>query len=114
MAWQEYRYQAQVVRIIDGDTVEVCVDLGFKLRYYVHVRLAHVNAPELSTMAGRDARTELIEHLGPLPVDVKIQTYKSGTDRYGRWLADIFYGGESLSAWLLASDLATPYEGGAR
>lgn len=43
-----YRYAADVLRVIDGDTLEVRVDLGFSVYVAERIRLRGVNAPELN------------------------------------------------------------------
>lgn len=46
MRFTPYVYNITEYRVIDGDTIEVGVDLGFRLRYMINVRLDGVNAPE--------------------------------------------------------------------
>ena len=41
-----YSYTAEVVRVVDGDTVELAVDCGFRLTFKDRFRLAFINAPE--------------------------------------------------------------------
>lgn len=54
-----YRYRAQPLRTIDGDTVVVLVDTGFYGRQEVHVRLEGYNAPEVHEDGGRAATLRL-------------------------------------------------------
>jgi micrococcal nuclease len=86
-----YTYKANVLRVVDGDTVIVDIDLGFGvwLRGQT-IRLAKINAPELrgaSLEAGRDSKT----YLSKLVLDkrVMIRTEKDRKEKYGRWLAVI-------------------------
>lgn len=86
-----YTYKADVIRIIDGDTVIVDIDLGFGvwLRGQT-IRLAKINAPELkgeSLETGRDSKT----YLSKLVLDkrVTIRTEKDSKEKYGRWLGFI-------------------------
>ena len=44
-----YQYSATVNRVIDGDTIEVTVDLGFSLSWVTPVRLFGINAPEMNS-----------------------------------------------------------------
>lgn len=44
-----YRYSVEVVRVIDGDTVDVIIDLGFEVFVKERVRLAGIDAPEVRT-----------------------------------------------------------------
>lgn len=67
-----YVYRATVNRVIDGDTIEVTVDLGFCASLRQTVRLYGINAPELhgaSFHAGRDARDYLS---GLLPTGTQV------------------------------------------
>jgi len=41
-----YTYKADVIRVIDGDTYEVCIDLGFNLSYICRIRLKGIDTPE--------------------------------------------------------------------
>lgn len=47
MQFTPYVYKLDDVRVIDGDTFGVIVDLGFRLAFHVNVRLADVNTPEI-------------------------------------------------------------------
>jgi len=51
-----YDYQAQVLNVHDGDTLRLRTDLGFYIRFDQTVRLAGLNAPELSTPEGKAAQ----------------------------------------------------------
>ncbi|CAB5237930.1 hypothetical protein UFOVP142_21 [uncultured Caudovirales phage] len=57
-----YTYFAKAIRVIDGDTAVLDVDLGFQVHYACHVRFMHYNAPELhgpNPDAGAKAKGEL-------------------------------------------------------
>lgn len=108
-----YTYNASVLRIIDGDTLEVVVDVGFRMATRLPLRLAHVDAPEHNTKRGQDAIAFVAGWLGPLPAAVQVHTYKPA-DKYGRYLADVLLAGSSLADALLTAGLAVPYEGGTK
>lgn len=83
-----YEYNAQVVRVIDGDTVEIDIDLGFKMTYKkAHMRLSGMNAPEMNTSAGKSSKARLIELCEMKP---KTVVQSKGFDKYGRVLGVIF------------------------
>ena len=44
-----YKYRAKLRRVVDGDTVDVTVDLGFSIKYDCRIRLKGINAPESRT-----------------------------------------------------------------
>src|SRR5215467_12872572 len=83
-----YQYNATMVRVIDGDTAILQVDLGFHLTATIDFRLLGINAPEMkgsTRPAGLAAKAEL-ERLCAQGA-LRISTEKS--DKYGRWLASI-------------------------
>jgi len=82
-----YTYPATVTRVVDGDTLDARIDVGFGIRLSDRLRLKGVNAPELKTPAGRKAREFLKDRLDRCPVII-VRTSKAGM--YGRWLADVF------------------------
>ncbi len=85
---QLHTYKAYLDRVVDGDTVHVTLDLGFKIQHKEILRLAKINAPELSTVAGKKSFDELKKILQ----DVKFLIVKTNkTDIYGRYVADIFF-----------------------
>ncbi len=83
-----YEYAANLVRVVDGDTVILDVSLGFNtwLRS-VRFRLARINAPELSTPAGQEAKAWLA---GLNFSALRIKSTKQ--DDYGRWIAELYLG----------------------
>lgn len=106
-------YSAQITRIIDADTFEVEVDLGFRVVAELPLRLAHVDAPERYTVEGKFATSFVESILGELPCTVVVRTFKP-TDKYGRYLADVFVGDVNLAAALINNGHGVPYEGGSR
>lgn len=92
-----YDYRAEVVRVIDGDTIDFDVDLGFHLSARIRVRLLGVNAPEIrgeQKEAGREIAAR-VRHWCELNPVVILCTVKTG--KYGRWLGNISVGTESLN-----------------
>lgn len=109
-----YAYRALVLRVIDGDTYDVAVDVGFRMTTTLPLRLAHVDAPEHGTTSGTAATSYVSGLLGALPAPVVVRTIKPA-DKYGRYLAEVFTAtGKSVAAELLAVGLAKPYEGGTK
>jgi len=82
-----YLYAIKDARVIDGDTLEVLVDLGFHSFALQRVRLAQIDAPESQTPKGRAARNFLVTALADANTLV-IQTRKS--DLHGRYVASVF------------------------
>lgn len=42
-----YEYKADLDRVVDGDTIDVTIDVGFKITTHQRIRLAHINVPEI-------------------------------------------------------------------
>ncbi len=109
---------ARIVRIIDGDTLEVEAHPwpGHSVR--VSVRLRGIDTPERRSQcadqraAARLARNELERLVRDFPTVELINV--SGGKYYGRVLADMKAGTRDVAAAMLASGLARPYDGGKR
>lgn len=82
-----YLYRATITGVVDGDTIDVDIDLGFEVTRHARLRLAHVDAPDLQTEEGRAARDYLHRSLH------KAQTAAIVTDRldlHGRYVVHLF------------------------
>lgn len=85
---------ATVLRVVDGDTLMLHLDLGWHISYEARCRLIGVNAPELDTDAGVAARLWVIDRLGKARV-YGIDTHEPVTlvshalDKYGRPLGQV-------------------------
>ena len=107
-----YEYTAAVERWIDGDTVELTVDLGFHMTVRDHFRLFGIDTPERGRPGAAEAKARAAE-LAPVDSLVIITTTKA--DKYGRWIADLVTPtGLNVSGVLLAEKLAKPYFGGTK
>jgi endonuclease YncB( thermonuclease family) len=121
----EWRWDATVIRWVDGDTVwltvwrEDRIDAGFRSRTFVRhehdlcFRVYGIDTPEDSKGKPAHARAAL---LAPEGTAVTAVTFKPlPEDKYGRWLADIVTpAGLSVSAELLTEGFAVPYFGGTK
>lgn len=83
-----HTYKAYLNRVVDGDTLHVTLDLGFGIEHREILRLAKINAPEMTTPEGRKSADALKEILKGVPFLV-LRTNK--TDIYGRYVADVFF-----------------------
>lgn len=94
---------ARVIRVIDGDTLECDLDLGWKITYRAKVRVTHVNCPELPTQAGIAARGFTIAYLGfragTAPPEVTV--ISKSLDKFGRVLGEVTTYAGPLSAALI-------------
>lgn len=112
-----YEYRATVVRVLDGDTLDLDVDLGLRVHVQARVRLQGINAPELRAVGedGERSRAHLLE-LTPLGSPVIIRTIKDRTEKYGRWLAVVWAleSGGSVNQRMVDEGYAVDYDGGPR
>ena len=83
-----YTYAATVEKVIDGDTVWVEIDCGFDTLVREKLRLRGIDAPELGTPEGEKAK-RFVKRALPPGTQILIVTSKS--DKYDRYLADVWY-----------------------
>jgi micrococcal nuclease len=94
-----YEYNAICTNVVDGDTIDVIVSLGFEISYKTRVRLYNIDTPEARTRNlvekahGLKAK-EFVKNC-VLSKDIIIKTVKDSQGKYGRYLAHIFYEDES-------------------
>jgi micrococcal nuclease len=104
-----FEYQAKILRVIDGDTVEAEVDLGFNIKMNMKLRLAGINAPEMTTPEGKESKVALVTMIEGKTVTVLSQ--KDKQEKYGRYLATILCDRISINEWLVEHKLAERYIG---
>jgi micrococcal nuclease len=93
-----YEYNAQLVRVIDGDTIVCDIDLGFGMFLHdEHVRLARINTPETRTKdlaekkLGLEAKSFVQQMFKSLMMEdgtFTLQTYKDH-GKFGRYIAEV-------------------------
>jgi len=109
---------AQIVRIIDGDTIEVDAHPWPGHAVRVSVRLRGIDTPERRSRcpeqraAAQLARNQLERLVSGVPTVELINV--TGGKYYGRVLADMKAGSRDIASAMLASGLARPYQGGKR
>lgn len=110
-----YHYKAKLLRVIDGDTVKLDVDLGFRMHFIHLFRLSGINAPEndkpsTAFLANLLATETAWANAG---ADHTVTTTKA--DKYGRWLVTIpLLNGETANDRMIVAGHAAAYEGGKR
>ena len=83
-----WNYRISQYRVVDGDTIEATIDLGFSTFRKEKLRLARINAPEIKTDAGPISKSHLSKILDGTTIHV--QTMKDKEDRYGRYIAEVW------------------------
>ena len=113
-----FKYNATVIRVVDGDTVDAMVDLGFSTFKKVRIRMHGINAPESRTrdleekkkgLAAKARLTELLED-----ADNKFILVSHGVGKFGRCLGDIRIDQKSVNLQLINEGHGTEYFGGKR
>lgn len=107
-----YRH-VKVIRVVDGDTVELEIDLGNSIRWRGNFRLFGIDTPE-KKQAGYQEAIAFLSNLLAVPL-TRVETHKP--DKFGRWLVDIFIptdqGGElHVNTLMIVNGYAKEYFGG--
>ena len=116
----------KIKKVVDGDTIDVVIDLGFDLTKTERVRIAGVDTPEKRTRdleekaLGLDATNWLKEKLtetikGDEELTIRTEL-KGGVGKYGRLLGWLYVGDSavSLNQLMIQEGYAWPYDGGAK
>ena len=115
-----FTYRAYPFKIADGDTLWVLVDLGFGVVTQQHLRLRGIDAPEIESRDGKEAKEFLAsviasgaKHSEAVPLrrqsQILIRTSKS--DKYDRYLADVWVGETYVNQALIDQGLAVRVNG---
>jgi micrococcal nuclease len=96
-------YVKKVDKVVDGDTIDVVIDLGFSIMYASRVRLAGIDTPESRTTnkeekaLGLESKAYLASRINSAK-NVVIKTEKlDSSEKYGRILGWLYLDGESKS-----------------
>ena len=121
-----YNYKISPLKVVDGDTIDAEIDLGFDIKVKKRVRFMGINAPESRTrdleekargLAAKDRVKQLLEGCK------NIQLHSHGIGKFGRCLGEIFLDTidgqekltlESLNELLIREGHAIEYHGGKR
>jgi micrococcal nuclease len=91
-----YQYKATVERIVDGDTIDVVIDLGFKITTFQRIRLAKINTPETYNVKrdseeyqkGLASKQYVEQRIAANNNQILLETEKV-TEKYGRYIGTI-------------------------
>ena len=121
---EKYIYRAKLVKVVDGDTIDALIDVGFDIWVKKRIRYKGIDTWESRTrdldekkkgLAAKARNKELLESVSSKSGYFRIKSY--GTGKYGRVLADIFVQdkeGNSINVnqQLIKEGHAYIYEGG--
>ena len=116
-----YEYRCTVVKIIDGDTVDVDIDLGFGVwMKKQRIRLYGIDTPESRTrdleekkygLAAKDFMTEMLDDDG----GITLKTHKDKEGKFGRILGELWrttdYADQSINEYMIEKHHAVRYMG---
>ena len=94
---EKYIYKAKLERVVDGDTVDALIDLGFDTWVKKRIRYKGIDTWESRTkdldekklgLAAKDRNKELLESVSSKPGYFRLKSY--GVGKYGRVLGEIF------------------------
>jgi micrococcal nuclease len=115
-------YVKEVTKVVDGDTIDVVIDLGFDIGFTTRVRLAGIDTPESRTkdLAEKALGLESKKYLADRLKDVKnivIKTEKiNSTEKFGRVLGWLYVDGnlDSVNSEMIDKGYAWKYLGDAK
>lgn len=110
-----FTYTAEIIKVVDGDTVDAIVDLGFRVSIKMRFRLAGIDTAELKS---KDAELKVLANgakkfMSDLLLNKTVIIETEKTDKYGRWLATIRLSpdAKSINEQLIEANLAKSYDG---
>jgi micrococcal nuclease len=111
-----YRYKVSVTRVVDGDTVDVDIDLGFGMIYKKQrVRMKGIDTPESRTRDLEEKKFGLAskEFLKEQLKDQEIELVSHDKGKFGRILGELFVGSSaySINRIMIDNHHAVPYDG---
>jgi micrococcal nuclease len=108
-----YKYNAQVLKVIDGDTLDLFIDLGFKVGFNTRIRMIGIDTPEKNFPYGKVVKDYLINLLE----GNKIYLDVTKKDKYGRYLGLVYLNKSdnlSVNELLINENMAKAYHGASR
>ena len=113
-----HEFKAQLVRVVDGDTIDADIHLGFNMIMRDRIRLMGIDTPESRTRNlqekswGMAAKHRLIELLAETDGEFTLVTEDMEKGKFGRVLGTIEINGKDANQTLIEENFAIPYEGG--
>tara|TARA_R100000908_G_C3630687_1_gene71695 strand:+ start:120 stop:545 length:426 start_codon:yes stop_codon:yes gene_type:complete len=108
---------SKVIKVVDGDTIDVMLDLGFDIMYKSRVRLYGIDTPESRTSDKEEKKygmlaKKFLKEALTSGTKIAIKTYKGEeTGKFGRILGDVFVDGKSVNMALCKAHHAVGYYG---
>ena len=115
-----FEYSVKVLKVIDGDTLDVMIDLGFDIFTNQRVRLFGIDTPESRTTDLREKKLgleskEYLKNKIDRANIITIRTCKGDpNEKYGRILAHVYVDDECINDSLVEHGYAWKYDGGTK
>lgn len=112
-----YQYKCEVNRVVDGDTIDVTLDLGFSILHKCRVRLYGIDTPEsrtkdLDEKARGKLAAKFLEDSIKSGKEILLKSeLKDSKGKYGRVLGSIFVDDLNINEAMVAQNLAVKYNG---
>ena len=111
-----YEYSCRINRVIDGDSVDVCIDLGFDISFTSSVRLYGIDTPESRTRDPQEKKCGLLskkflEEAVKNGKNIIIRTQKDEKGKFGRVLGSLIIDGTNINHKMIEENLAVAYYG---
>jgi micrococcal nuclease len=99
-----YHYKAKVEKVVDGDTFDVVIDLGFKITTNQRIRMAKINTPETYNVKkeseeyqkGMASKQFMEQRLAANNFEIELETEKT-TEKYGRYIGTVWLADSTVS-----------------
>ena len=112
----------EIHKVVDGDTIDASIDLGFDISLEKRIRLAGVDTPESRTADANEKKyglesKEWLKKRCENAKDILIKTeLPDSTEKYGRIIGHLYINGEetSLNNQMIAEGYAWTYDGGTK
>lgn len=104
-------FNATLVKVVDGDTLSILVELPLNVYKLETIRLLDINSPERNTVEGKAAKSYVEELIGDKSLVIDTDSITAKRDKYGRLLAHVYLPqlNVSLSEQLVSAGHAVKY-----
>jgi len=116
-----YNYKACINRVVDGDTIDVDIDLGFNIWLYnERVRLLGIDAPpprsrDLEEKAAGLLSADVLSKVLPVDLDIIVTIdILQPRGKYGRIVGTVYKNGDNINHYMIDNNYAVSYNGGAK
>lgn len=105
-------YKGLCVNVVDGDTIDILIDLGFGVYTKQRLRLARIDTPELNSSSEEERGKAKVskQYVIDTALNKEVIINTTSKDKYGRYIAEVFIEDVNLSDLLLSLEYAVVYK----